>query len=111
MPVVLQVPQLEDRNREQDGEPIIQGEIRGEIATSLRHTQVCGAGWDPPKGTKRAGRRAHCATLIIHQQPRATREVPGDWRSSNVRTSYKKGGKEDIGEYRPVRLTLFWERP
>ncbi|KAJ7409482.1 adaptor related protein complex 4 epsilon 1 subunit [Willisornis vidua] len=42
-------PELEDRNRMNP---------RGndqQSATPLRHTDICGAGWDPPKGSERAG--------------------------------------------------------
>jgi len=35
-----------------------------------------------------------------------TREVPDDWRIANVTPIYKKGQKEDPGNYRPVSLTL-----
>ncbi|GAB0186181.1 mitochondrial enolase superfamily member 1 [Grus japonensis] len=35
-----------------------------------------------------------------------TGEVPDDWRLANVMPIYKKGQKEDLGNYRPVSLTL-----
>ncbi|GAB0178104.1 mitochondrial enolase superfamily member 1 [Grus japonensis] len=34
-----------------------------------------------------------------------TREVPEDWRKANVTPVFKKGKKEDQGNYRPVSLT------
>jgi len=43
---------------------------------------------------------------IICQQCWLTGEVPGDWRIANVKPIYKKGRKEDPGNYRPVSLTL-----
>ncbi|KAK4822602.1 hypothetical protein QYF61_017334 [Mycteria americana] len=43
---------------------------------------------------------------IICQQSWLTREVPVDWRLANVMPLYKKGQKEDPGNYRPVSLTL-----
>ena len=43
---------------------------------------------------------------IIYQQSWLTREVPVDWRLTNVTPIYKKGWKEDAGKYRPVSLTL-----
>lgn len=46
------VPELEDGDEEENKTTIIQ---RKQPATPLRHTQVYGARWDPPKGTKRAG--------------------------------------------------------
>ncbi|KFZ61932.1 hypothetical protein N321_02595, partial [Antrostomus carolinensis] len=32
-------------------------------------------------------------------------EVPGDWKKGNVAPIFKKGGKEDTGNYQPVSLT------
>ncbi|KAK4815920.1 hypothetical protein QYF61_010177 [Mycteria americana] len=42
---------------------------------------------------------------IIYQQPRLTGEVPANWRLANVTPIFKKGRKEDPGNYRPVSLT------
>ncbi|KAK4826877.1 hypothetical protein QYF61_011996 [Mycteria americana] len=39
---------------------------------------------------------------IIYQQSWLTGEVPADWRLANVMPIYKKGRKEDPGNYRPV---------
>ncbi|KAK4806922.1 hypothetical protein QYF61_012643 [Mycteria americana] len=41
---------------------------------------------------------------IIYQQSWLTGEVPDDWRLANVMPIYKKGWKEDPGNYRPVSL-------
>ncbi|GAB0183475.1 mitochondrial enolase superfamily member 1 [Grus japonensis] len=43
---------------------------------------------------------------IIYQQSWLTREVPVDWRLANVMPIHKKGWKEDLGNCRPVSLTL-----
>ena len=42
---------------------------------------------------------------IIYQRSLLTGEVPEDWRLANVTPIYKKGRKEDPGNYRPVSLT------
>ncbi|KFQ39227.1 hypothetical protein N332_04863, partial [Mesitornis unicolor] len=42
---------------------------------------------------------------IIYQQSWLTGEVPVDWRLTNVTLIYKKGQKEDPGNYRAVSLT------
>ncbi|KAK4827275.1 hypothetical protein QYF61_016421 [Mycteria americana] len=42
---------------------------------------------------------------IIYQQSWFTGEVPDDWRLVNVMPIYKKGWKQDLGNYRPVSLT------
>jgi len=42
---------------------------------------------------------------IIYQQSWLTGEVPDNWRLANVMPVYKKGWKEDPGNYRPASLT------
>ncbi|KAK4813509.1 hypothetical protein QYF61_009235 [Mycteria americana] len=42
---------------------------------------------------------------ILYQQSWLTREVPVDWKLANVTPIYKKGQKEDPGNYCPVSLT------
>jgi len=39
-----------------------------------------------------------------------TGEVPEDWRLANVTPIYKKGCREDLGNYRPVSLTSVPEK-
>ncbi|KAJ7404905.1 hypothetical protein BTVI_70821 [Pitangus sulphuratus] len=48
--------------------------------------------------------------FVIYQQSWITRKVPVDWSSANVMSIYKKGFKEDPGNYRPVNLTsVLWK--
>ena len=42
---------------------------------------------------------------IIFERSWRTAEVPEDWRKANVTPMFKKGKKEDRGNYRPVSLT------
>ena len=42
---------------------------------------------------------------IIYQRSLLTGEVPEDWSLANVTPIYKKGCREDPGNYRPVSLT------
>jgi len=42
---------------------------------------------------------------IIYQRSWLRGEVTDGWRITSVTPIYKKGRKEDIGNYRPVRLT------
>jgi len=42
---------------------------------------------------------------IIFERSWRTGEVPEDWRKANVIPIFKKGKKEDPGDYRPVSLT------
>jgi len=42
---------------------------------------------------------------IIFERSWRTGEVPEDWRKNNVTPIFRKGKKEDPGNYRPVSLT------
>jgi len=42
---------------------------------------------------------------IIYERSCRTEEVPEDWRKANVTPVFKKGKKEDPGNYRLVSLT------
>ena len=44
---------------------------------------------------------------VIFDRSWRMREVPEDWRVSSVTPVFKKGKKEDLGNYRPVSLTFF----
>ena len=43
--------------------------------------------------------------LIIYQRSWESGEVPADWKLASVIPIYKKGMREDPGNYRPVGLT------
>ncbi|KAF4798293.1 hypothetical protein TURU_065624 [Turdus rufiventris] len=45
-------------------------------------------------------------TQLICQQSWLSGEVPIDWRLANAMPIYKKGQKEDPGNYRPLSITL-----
>ncbi|KAK4810627.1 LOW QUALITY PROTEIN: hypothetical protein QYF61_007364 [Mycteria americana] len=107
-PIVLWVPsplELEDRDRDQNGAPIIQGEMLSDPLHHLDIHKSTGPDEIHPRVLKELAQVLTKPLSIIYQQSWLTGEVPVDWRLANVTPIYKKGWKEDPGNYRPVSLT------
>lgn len=69
-------------------------------------TKVNRARSDQPKGKGgSAGRSAHRAISCHLPAVLAKGRGPIDWRLPNVTFIYEKCCKEDLGSYRPIRLT------
>ncbi|KAK4806819.1 hypothetical protein QYF61_005615 [Mycteria americana] len=97
--------ELEDRDGDQNGAPIIQGEMVSDLLHHLDTHKSMGPDEIHPRVLKELAEELTKPLSIIYQQSWLTGEVPADWRLANVTPIFKKGRKEDPGNYRPVSLT------
>ncbi|KAK4832198.1 hypothetical protein QYF61_021031 [Mycteria americana] len=104
-PLGTQPLELEDRDRDQNGAPIIQGEMVSDLLHHLNTHKSMGPDEIHPRVLKELAEELTKPLSIIYQQSWLTGEVPADWKLANVTPIYKKGQKEDPGNYRPVSLT------
>ncbi|KAK4828709.1 LOW QUALITY PROTEIN: hypothetical protein QYF61_000547 [Mycteria americana] len=98
-----QPPELEDRDGEQNEAPRIRGEMVSDLLHHLDTHKCMGPDGIHPRVLRELADVLTKPLSIIYQQSWLTGEVPIDW--SNVTPIYKKGRKEDPGNYRPVILT------
>ncbi|KAK4828588.1 hypothetical protein QYF61_000040 [Mycteria americana] len=97
--------ELEDRDGDQNGAPIIQGEMVSDLLHHLDTHKSMGPDEIHPRVLKELAEVLTKPLSIIYQQSWLTGEVPADWTLANVTPIFKKGRKEDPGNYRPVSLT------
>ncbi|KAK4822594.1 hypothetical protein QYF61_017326 [Mycteria americana] len=100
-----QPPESEDRDGDQNGAPIIQGEMVSDLLHHFDTHKSMGPDEIHPRVLKELADVLTKPLSIIYQQSWLTGEVPADWRLANVTPIFKKGRKEDSGNYRAVRLT------
>uniref|UniRef100_A0A8D0F699 Reverse transcriptase domain-containing protein n=1 Tax=Strix occidentalis caurina TaxID=311401 RepID=A0A8D0F699_STROC len=99
----IQPPQSDDRDWENDP-PAIQERVSDLLHHVDTHKSMGPDGIHPRVLKELAGVLAKPLS-IIYQQSWLTEEVPTDWKLANVTPIYKKGRKDDPGNYRPVSLT------
>ncbi|PKU33840.1 rna-directed dna polymerase from mobile element jockey-like [Limosa lapponica baueri] len=104
-PQGIQPPALEDKDGEENNPPIIQEEVVNDLLLHLDLHKSMGLDGIHPRALRELAGELTKPLFIIYQQSWSTGEVPDDWRVANVMPIYKKGRKEDLGNYRPVSLT------
>ncbi|KFO93485.1 hypothetical protein N320_10085, partial [Buceros rhinoceros silvestris] len=95
----------EGRDGEQNKGPLIQGGTVNELLHQLDVHNSMGPDGIHPRILRELMELLTKPLSIIYQQSWLTGEVPIDWRLANMTAIYKKGWKEDPGNYRPVSLT------
>ncbi|RMC19030.1 hypothetical protein DUI87_03634 [Hirundo rustica rustica] len=91
--------------RDQNGPLVIQEEAVRELLGHLDIYKSMGPDGIHPRVMRELADELAKPLSIIYQELWLTSEVPGDWKLANVTPVYKKGRKEDPGNYRPVSLT------
>ncbi|GAB0207657.1 mitochondrial enolase superfamily member 1 [Grus japonensis] len=105
-PQGIQPPELEDRDRgRQNNPPVVQEEAVHDLLCHLDTHKSMGLDGIHLRVLRELAEELAKPLSIIYQQSWLTGEVPDDWRLANVTPIYKKGPKEDPGNYRPVSLT------
>ncbi|KFO06870.1 hypothetical protein N312_03050, partial [Balearica regulorum gibbericeps] len=92
-------------DREQNEAPMIQGELVSDLLSRLDTHKSMGPDRIHPRVDRKLAEVLTKPLSIIYQQSWLTGEVPIDWKLANVPPIYKKGQKEDLGNYRLVSLT------
>ncbi|KAK4817985.1 hypothetical protein QYF61_004098 [Mycteria americana] len=100
-----QPSESEDRDGDQNGAPIMQGEMVSDLLHHLDIHKSMGPDEIHPRVRKELADVLTKPLSIIYQQSWLTGEVLVDWRLANVAPIFKKGWKEHPGNYRPVSLT------
>jgi len=101
-----QTPLLEDRDGAQNKPPIIQEEAVKDLLCHLDAYRSMGLDGIHARVLRELAEELAKPLFIMYQQSWLTGEVPDDWKIANVTAIYKKGQKEDPGNYRPSSLTL-----
>ncbi|KFP36265.1 hypothetical protein N324_11210, partial [Chlamydotis macqueenii] len=85
--------------------PVILEETVRDLLLQLDCHKSMGPDEVPPRVLRELAEVIAEPLSIIYQRSLLTGEVPEDGRIANVTPIYKKGCKEDPGNYRPVSLT------
>ena len=83
--------QIEDRDREQNEAPIIQGEMVSDLLHHLDTHKSMGPDGIHPRVLRDLAEVLPKSLSIIYQQSWLTREVPVGWKLADVMPIYKKG--------------------
>jgi len=95
---------LEDEKGKRNKPPIIQEEAVNVLLCHLDTHKSMGSDGIHPRVLRELVEKLAKSLSIIYQQSWGTGDVPEDWRIATVISVYKKGRREDPGNYRPVSL-------
>jgi len=104
-PQESQAPEVREEAHREDDFPLAEEDcVRGRLSDLNAHKSMGPNGIQPQVLRELADVIAEPLSIIFGKFWR-TGEVPEDWRKASVTPAFKKGKKEDPGNYRPVSLT------
>ncbi|GAB0204592.1 mitochondrial enolase superfamily member 1 [Grus japonensis] len=90
--------------RKEDLPLVEEDQVREHLGKISNHKSM-GPDWMHPQVLRELADVIAVPLSIIFERSWRTGEVPEDWRKASVTLVFKKGKKEDPGNYRPVSLT------
>jgi len=94
-----------ERGWEMEGSHLVDKRVVQERLSGLSAHKSMGPDGMHPRVLRKLAEVIAGLLSIIFERSWRTGEVPEDWRIANVTLVFKKGKKEDPGNYRPVSLT------
>ncbi|KFP65496.1 hypothetical protein N322_09181, partial [Cariama cristata] len=85
--------------------PIIQEEMVSDLLCQLDSNKSMGPDEIHPRVMRELAKELAKPLASIYQESWLTGEVPANWKLANVTPIYRKGRKDNPGNYRPVSLT------
>uniref|UniRef100_K7F1Q8 Reverse transcriptase domain-containing protein n=1 Tax=Pelodiscus sinensis TaxID=13735 RepID=K7F1Q8_PELSI len=96
---------LSDARWEEDGQPLVGKEQVRNYLEKLNVHKSMGPDLMHPRVLKELANVIEEPLAIIFEKSWRSGEIPDDWKKANVVPIFKKGKKDDPGNYRPVSLT------
>uniref|UniRef100_K7EZY7 Reverse transcriptase domain-containing protein n=1 Tax=Pelodiscus sinensis TaxID=13735 RepID=K7EZY7_PELSI len=94
-----------DARWDEDGQPVVGKEQVRNYLEKLNVHKSMGPDLVHPRVLRELANIIVEPLAIIFEKSRRSGEIPDDWKKANVVPIFKKGKKDDPGNYRPVSLT------
>ncbi|KAK4826888.1 hypothetical protein QYF61_012076 [Mycteria americana] len=102
---IPQVPEPQSRDWKNEVPPIIREDHVRDGLMNLNITLVHGPDEMHPKVLRKSAEVVAKPLSIVSEKSWQSGRVPSDWRKGNITPIFKKGNKEDPGNYLPFSLT------